>query len=152
MMLRTATEITIKLVLVILLVAPPGEASAAAKLGKAANSQLGVSAINLYTLPEHPVCGKPVRLIAEFHTNKPGKVDFVLHRREGRSQHASLTTQKVDDGYAERWSREYVYKNSVRREYMIVVKNEKFSTRWIPVEVKCSASGQHKGFASFKSH
>ena len=152
-MLPISTQAATAMVLALSVALPFGATGALGKEGNATGGMLGVSEVRLYTLPAQPICGKPVRLIAEIHTTKPGKVNFVLHRREGRSQNASLTTQKDEDGYAERWSREYVYKYSVRREYRIVVKDEKFSTNWVPVEVTCSASGQHKGIASLiRSH
>lgn len=35
-----------------------------------------VSDVKLYTIPARPRCGKPVNLVAEFHENKAGTVDF----------------------------------------------------------------------------
>lgn len=110
--------------------------------------EIAVSKIDLYTQPTEPVCGEPVEIVAEIHTTKPGKVEFTLHRREGRTQSASLTTHETADGYVERWSKEYVYRNSVKREYMVAVKGQKFSTSWVPVDVKCTVLGEQKGLSS----
>lgn len=110
--------------------------------------ELAVSKIELYTQPAEPVCGEPVRIVAEIHTTKPGKVNFTLHRREGRAQSASLTTNETADGYVERWSKEYIYRNSIKREYMVVVKDQKFSTKWLPVDVRCEVVGKRQGLSS----
>lgn len=122
-----------------------------AKEKSARTSEPTVSEIKLYTLPENPVCGQAVQLVAEIHTTKPGTVEFVLHRRVGRSQRASLTTINHDGNNVERWSREFVYKNSVMREYMIAVKGQQFATDWVPVNVSCGDSGKYHGVASLLS-
>lgn len=111
-----------------------------------------IEKINLYTQPSNPVCGEPVLLIAEIHTAKPGKVNFTLHRRDGRAQSVSLTTQETDNGYSESWHKEYVYKSATRREYMVVVKDPKYSTEWIPVSVKCRITGKRTGLSSIRHH
>jgi hypothetical protein len=77
------------------------------------NDPLKVTELKLYTSPAKPVCGKPFRLVAEFHTNKPGKVNFTLHRHDGEKQNASVEVGAVKGGFAKRWWKEYVYK--VRR-------------------------------------
>ena len=61
-----------------------------------------VSDVKLYTIPAKPQCGKPVNLVAEFHANKPGKVDFQLFRRDGNKQAASVNIDKAGKGYAKR--------------------------------------------------
>lgn len=126
--------------------------AAEAKKKRLESSSIEVSEVKLFTQPHNPVCGEPVRIIAEIHTNKPGAVEFMLHRKEGRSQRASLTTQKSEHGYVERWQRQYVYKYSVRREYRIVINGSKISTNWMPVSVSCNNSGTYKGLASLKYH
>jgi hypothetical protein len=105
---------------------------------------LKVNEVKLYTSPAKPACGKPVRLIAEFHTNKPGKVEFTLHRKDGEKQAASITVDKTPGGYAKRWSKEYVYDTSITREYKVVVKGHPISTDWVPVAVKCGAGADVK--------
>ena len=104
-----------------------------------------VTEVKLYTLPAKPVCGKPVRLVAEIHSNKAGKVDFTLFRRDGEKQAASLTTEKAGKGYVKRWSKEYVYNSSIKREYLITVTGHAFSTSWVPIEVKCGVGAGSKG-------
>ncbi len=125
-------------------------AEAKKKTSKSASIQ--VSEVKLFTLPQNPVCGEPVQIIAEIHTNKPGAVEFMLHRKEGRNQRASLTTRKTEHGYVERWQRQYVYKYSVRREYRIVINGSNLSTNWMPVSVSCEHAGTYKGLASLKYH
>lgn len=98
-----------------------------------------ISEVRLYTVPAQPVCGEPVRLVTEIHTTKPGKVDFTLFRRVGRGQKATLTTDRAGDDFVQRWSKEFTYVSSVRREYMVVVKSHEFSTSWVPVDVTCEA-------------
>ncbi|MEX0343691.1 MAG: hypothetical protein AB3N20_02135 [Rhizobiaceae bacterium] len=125
---------------------------AEAKKKTSNSSPVEVSEVKLFTQPHNPVCGEPVQIIAEIHTKKPGAVEFMLHRKEGRSQRASLTTQKTEHGYVERWQRQYVYKYSVRREYRIVINGGKLSTNWMPVSVRCNYTGTYKGLASLKYH
>jgi hypothetical protein len=105
---------------------------------------LKVTEVKLYTSPAKPVCGKRVRLIAEFHTNKAGKVDFTLHRRDGEKQAASIAVDKTAGGYAKRWFKDYVYDQSITREYKIVVNGQTVSTGWVPVAVKCGAGADVK--------
>ena len=54
-------------------------------------SAFKVSDVKLYTIPAKPLCGKPVNLVAEFHANMPGKVDFQLlpgwPQAAGKRQH-----------------------------------------------------------------
>lgn len=96
-----------------------------------------VSDVKLYTIPARPKCGKPVNLVAEFHANKAGKVDFQLFRRDGNKQFASVNIDKAGSGYAKRWSKTYNFSKSSRHEYMVVVKGHPFSVGWVPVEVNC---------------
>jgi hypothetical protein len=106
--------------------------------------ELKVTELKLYTIPQRPRCGQPVQLITEIHTNKPGKVEFQLFRRDGEKQNASLVTEKVKGGYAKRWAKKYTYDQSIKREYLVVVKGHEFSSEWVPVEVKCGANADHK--------
>ncbi len=101
---------------------------------------LTATALKVYTLPANPRCGEPVHLVTEIHTNKPGKVDFTLFRKDGEKQDASLTTGKVANGYAKRWSKKYVYDQSIKREYKVMVKGSELASEWVPVEVKCGAN------------
>lgn len=98
-----------------------------------------VSDVKLYTVPARPMCGRPVNLVAEFHANKAGKVDFQLHRRDGNMQQASVNIGKTGKGYAKRWSKTYNFSKSSSHEYMVVVKGHPFSVGWVPVTVSCSA-------------
>jgi len=100
---------------------------------------LKVTQLKVYTLPAAPKCGQPVHLVTEIHTNKPGKVDFQLFRKDGEKQAASLTTEKVANGYAKRWSKKYVYNQSIKREYLVTVTGHAFSSEWVAVDVKCGA-------------
>ena len=114
-----------------------GTATAAAKKADARKAGFEISDVKLYTLPANPVCGEPVRLVTEIHTNKPGKVDFTLMRRIGRSQKASLTVDGDGEELVERWEKEFTYNSAIKREYMVVINGHEFSTEWIPVEVAC---------------
>lgn len=102
-----------------------------------------VSDVKLYTLPARPKCGRPVRLVAEFHANKAGKVEFQLFRRDGNKQWASVDIEKAGKGYAKRWSKTYNFSKSSHQEYMVVVKGHPFSVGWVPVTVNCGAKADH---------
>jgi hypothetical protein len=102
-----------------------------------------VTQLKLYTVPAEPKCGQPVSLITEIHTNKPGKVEFQLFRRDGEKQEASLVTEKISGGYAKRWSKRYTYNQSIRREYLVVVRGHEFSSQWVPVDVRCGAQADN---------
>ncbi len=114
-------------------------ATASAKKADKPKTGFEISDVKLYTLPAKPVCGEPVRLVTEIHATKPGKVDFTLLRRVGRSQKASLTIAGDGEELVQRWIKEFTYKSSVKREYMVVVKGHEYSTGWVPVEVNCEA-------------
>jgi hypothetical protein len=105
--------------------------------------ELKVTQLKLYTVPAEPKCGQPVSLITEIHTNKPGKVEFQLFRRDGEKQEASLVTEKISGGYAKRWSKRYTYNQSIRREYLVVVRGHEFSSQWVPVDVRCGAQADN---------
>lgn len=103
------------------------------------NDPLKVTELKLYTSPAKPVCGKPFRLVAEFHTNKPGKVNFTLHRHDGEKQNASVEVGEVKGGFAKRWSKEYTYTKSIERSYKVSVKNQELPAQWVPVKITCGA-------------
>jgi hypothetical protein len=100
-------------------------------------SSFKVSDVKLYTIRPGPG-GKPVNLVAEFHANMPGKVDFQLFA-DGNKQAASVNIDKAGKGYAKRWSKTYNFSKSSRHEYMVLVTGHPFSVGWVPVEVKCGA-------------
>lgn len=104
---------------------------------------LKVKKVKLYTIPSKPQCGKPVRLVTEIWTNRAGKVNFQLYRKDGHKQDASLKTGKVNGGFAARWAKTYTFKKSVDRSYMVVVKGHKFSTSWVPVKLSCGVGADH---------
>jgi hypothetical protein len=102
-----------------------------------------VEQVKLYTIPASPKCGKPVRLIAEFHTNKAGKVNFTLHRHDGEKQNASVDVGPAGDGFAKRWSKEYVYKSDIERSYKVSVKGQDLPAQWVAIRVNCGAKSDH---------
>lgn len=106
---------------------------------------LKVSKVKLYTAPAKPKCGKPVMLVTEIWSNRPGKVDFMLFRGDGAKQNASVTTRKVNGGVAALWSKTYTFDKSVDRKYMVVVKGHEFSTDWVPVKLNCGYVKDHGG-------
>ena len=101
-------------------------------------AKLQLKKLKLYTVPGKPTCGKPVKLVAEFHTNRAGKVDFMLYRGDGEMQKASVTTTKGGRGYVKRWSKTYTLKSSTNRKYMIASHEHHKSTKWLPLKVNCS--------------
>jgi hypothetical protein len=105
---------------------------------------LTVTELKVYTLPANPRCGQPVNLVTEIHSNKPGKVNFTLFRKDGEKQDASLVTEKVAGGYAKRWSKKYVYNQSIKREYKVMVKGSELSSDWVAVDVRCGAGADNK--------
>jgi hypothetical protein len=108
------------------------------------NEPLKVTELKLYTSPAKPVCGKPFRLVAEFHTNKAGKVNFALHRHDGEKQNASVDVGEVKGGFAKRWWKEYVYTKSVERSYKVTVKGQELPAQWVPVKLTCGAKDDQK--------
>jgi hypothetical protein len=108
------------------------------------NDPLKVTELKLYTSPAKPVCGKPFRLVAEFHTNKPGKVSFTLHRHDGEKQNASVEVGEVKGGFAKRWWKEYVYTKSIERSYKVTIKGQDLPAQWVPVKLTCGAKDVQK--------
>lgn len=98
---------------------------------------LQLEKLKVYTLPVKPACGEPVRMVAEFWTNKPGTVSFQYVRGDGEKQNASVTTEKVNGGYAKRWGKTYTFSQSESRKYMVVVNGHKASSNWVPIDVNC---------------
>lgn len=96
-----------------------------------------VSEVRLYTMPAEPACGETVRIVTEIRTTGPGTVDFTLMRRVGRNEKVSLTTDKAGDTFFNSWSKEYVYRHSVTREYKVVLKGHEVATDWVAVDVRC---------------
>lgn len=98
-----------------------------------------VTQLKLYTSPAVPTCGRPVRLIAEFHTNKAGRVNFTLVRHDGERQNASVDVGPAGGGFAKRWSKQYVYNTDMERSYSISVKGQELPAQWVTVKVNCGA-------------
>lgn len=101
---------------------------------------LKVTELKLYTSPAKPQCGKPFKLVAEFHTNKAGKVNFTLHRHDGLKQNASVEVGEVKGGFAKRWFKEYTTTSSIERSYKISVKGQELPAQWLPITVTCGAN------------
>ncbi|MCR9136543.1 MAG: hypothetical protein NXI27_11145 [Alphaproteobacteria bacterium] len=99
-----------------------------------------VTKTRLYTIPSRPVCGKPVKLVAEIHANRPGKANFTLFRGDGEKQNASVTIGKSGKGFAKRWAKTYKLNKTTSRKYMIVVNGHKQSTNWVPLKVRCNVA------------
>lgn len=95
--------------------------------------------VKLYTIPAKPACGKPVKLITEIWTNKPGKVEFFLTRNDGAKQKASVTTTKVANGSVKRWAKTYEFNQSVHRRYQIVLAKQAMTSKWAEIKLKCGA-------------
>ncbi len=101
--------------------------------------------LKLYPVPAVPQCGKPVKMVAEFHTTIPGKVNFLYHRDDGAKQKATVvTTTKMGNGYFNRWSKTYTFDETTTRKYAILVKDQNKSTQWVPLNVKCFATNGEK--------
>jgi hypothetical protein len=122
----------------------PMTVSCAAMPSRVPSEPLKVTELKLYTLPAKPMCGKPVKLIAEFHTNKPGKVNFTLRRHDGEKQNASVEVGETQGGYAKRWSKEYLYSESIERSYTVTVKGQDLPSQWVSVKVNCGAKDAQK--------
>lgn len=100
--------------------------------------------VKLYTVPAKPLCGKPVMLITEIWTTKPGKVDFFLTRNDGAKQKASVKTQKTANGNVKRWSKTYEFDKSVHRRYQVVLAKQAMKSGWAEIKLKCGASADVK--------
>lgn len=100
---------------------------------------LKATSVKLYTIPSKPVCGKPVKLITEIWTNKPGKVEFFLTRNDGAKQKASVTTTKVTNGNVKRWGKTYEFKKSVHRRYQVVLAKQAMTSKWAEIKLNCGA-------------
>lgn len=105
---------------------------------------LKLTKLKLYTIPNNPKCGKSVKLVGEFHTNTPGKVEFMLVRGDGAKQNASVATTKGGSGYVKRWAKTYKFNKSTQRKYMIIAKGHKASTNWVHMKIWCDPA---KGLA-----
>lgn len=99
-----------------------------------------VTKARLYTVPARPVCGKPVKLVAEFHANRPGKANFTLIRGDGEKQNASVTIGRSGKGFAKRWAKTYKFNETANRKYMVIVNGHEQSTNWVPFKVRCKVS------------
>ncbi|MCA3573565.1 MAG: hypothetical protein IOC86_06565 [Aestuariivirga sp.] len=126
------------------LVTMPMTVSCAPLPKRVPSEPLKVTELKLYTSPAKPLCGKPFRLVAEFHTNKPGKVNFTLHRHDGLKQNASVEVGEVKGGFAKRWFKEYTTTSSIERSYKISVKGQELAAQWLPVTVTCGAKDTGK--------
>jgi hypothetical protein len=92
----------------------------------------------LYTVPSRPQCGKPVVLMAEFLTQFPGKVDFVLFRGDGEQQQASVQTGvRAGQFYSQRWSKTYTFTKTENRKYRIIPQGSALTTDWVDINVHC---------------
>jgi hypothetical protein len=93
----------------------------------------------LYTVPSRPQCGKPVVLMAEFLTQFPGKVDFVLFRGDGEQQQASVQTGvPAGQFYSQRWSKTYTFTRTENRKYRIIPQGSALTTDWVDINVHCT--------------
>ncbi|MCR9139828.1 MAG: hypothetical protein NXI27_27800 [Alphaproteobacteria bacterium] len=104
--------------------------------------KFAVANVSLHTVPANPVCGKPVKLVANFQATGPGKVNFMLFRGDGAKQNASVMISKNGNGYMKHWAKSYKFSKTTKRKYMIVVKGHKVSTNWVPLKVQCKANGK----------
>ena len=98
---------------------------------------LKLKGVKLYTVPARPKCGKPVKMVAEFQTNRPGKVEFLYYRGDGKKQKASVTTSKGGAGFQKHWVKTYKISKTTSRKYKVVALGHKASTQWIPLKVNC---------------
>ncbi len=87
-------------------------------------------------------CPKKVTLTAQFKANKPGKhkIEFLLALGDGTTQWNSVKTYSAGQGSMARWHRNYTFKNSVNRKYMVTVKGSPISSEWIPMKVICGST------------
>ncbi len=106
---------------------------------------LSLKKMKLYTIPAKPKCGKPVKLVGEFHTNKPGKVEFMLYRGDGANQRLSVTTTKGGSGYVKRWSKPYQFNKTTIRKYKLVAIGHKNSTPWVQMHLRCDNTNGYSG-------
>lgn len=100
-------------------------------------ADMRISQIKLYTIPKQPVCGKPVKLVSEIWTNRPGEVAFVLERNDGATQKASVVTTKVTSGFVKRWAKTYTFDKSVDRRYRIVGQKQAITSPWVEMKLNC---------------
>jgi hypothetical protein len=115
-----------------------------------APARVAITQMKLYTIPARPVCGKPVVLMAEFHTASAGKIDFQLQRGDGEKQNATIVTCRVGNGFFERWSKTYTFAKSESRRYRVVPIGYTLSTNWVDLDVQCGLGRDTKrpgGFA-----
>ena len=101
---------------------------------------LKLTKLKIYTIPAKPKCGKPVKMVGEFHTNEPGKIEFMYVRGDGAKQNASVVTTKTANGFSKRWAKTYKFNETTFRKYMIIVKGHPASTNWKPLKVHCGGS------------
>ncbi len=102
---------------------------------------LKLKEIKLYSVPAKPQCGKSFKMIAEFYTNKPGKIDFIYMRGDGEKQKASVKTVSGSRGIMKSWTKTYKFNTTENRKYRIHVKDHKKGTNWVSFKVNCSTGG-----------
>lgn len=84
-------------------------------------------------------CPKKATLKIKFTTNKPGKnkIDFMLALGDGTTQWNSAETFGSGQNSIAVWHRNYTFRQSVNRKYMVIVKGSPISSDWVPMVVNC---------------
>lgn len=88
-------------------------------------------------------CPKEATLNVKFTTNKPGKhkIEFMLARGDGATQWNTVYTFGSGDHSIAVFHKNYTFKKSESRKYMIVVKGSPISSDWVPMKVNCGTGG-----------
>lgn len=88
-------------------------------------------------------CPKEATLNVKFTTNKPGKhkIEFMLVRGDGAKQWNTAYTFGSGDHSIAVFHKNYTFKKSTSRKYMVIVKGSPISSSWEPMKVTCGTGG-----------
>ena len=79
-------------------------------------------------------CPVKVTMKATFKANKPGTFKFNLYRGDGEFQNVTKT---IGNSGKVTFSKDYTFKNSTDRKYMVAVVPSGASSGWVPMKVNC---------------
>jgi hypothetical protein len=82
-------------------------------------------------------CPQKATIDVQFKTSRAGKISFNLYRNDGNFQKITLNSKKDGEFFRAKWERNYTFKKSVDRKYMIATTQHKYSSPWKSMVVKC---------------
>ena len=90
-------------------------------------------------------CPQKATIDVQFKTSRPGKIEFVLYRNDGKHQKVSLNSKKDGEFFRAKWEKNYTFSKSVNRKYLIAIIGHKYSSKWKSMVVKCGVKNDSPG-------